>query len=393
METSFSFTGIPRLFFGPGTLTEVPRLCLQWGRNVLCITGKRSFTTSPYWKELQEAFDTHALHVETEAAPHEPSPGLVDSIAKKYRGYSIDIVVAIGGGSVIDTGKAVAAMLRVPGSVKEYLEGVGDKHHPGTTVPCIAVPTTAGTGSEATKNAVLSEIGADGYKKSLRHDNFIPAAAILDPRLSLSCPRNVTAASGMDTITQLLEAYCSPKSSPLTDALARDGLQYAIGSFIDVCSTGAGETAARGAMAYASFLSGVVLAHAGLGIVHGLASAAGGMFPVPHGVVCATLLPSALRVTIDALKRERSDRSERALSKYSSAGALLRGESGGCTDEDGMVLVDTLYRWIGECEIPRLGEYGVTTGDIAAIVARSSNKNNPIALSDTEIAAVVAERI
>ena len=180
----------------------------------------------------------------------------------------------------MDAGKAISAMLTQEGSVKDYLEGVGHKHPSGNKVPFFAVPTTSGTGSEATKNAVLSEIGPNGYKKSLRHDHFVPDLAIVDPDLTLSCPPGLTAYSGMDAFTQLLEAYVSTKAHPFTDALCEKALELLSGSLLQAYQDGE-NIEAREAMSYAAWTSGIVLAQVGLGVVHGFASAVGGMFDNP----------------------------------------------------------------------------------------------------------------
>ena len=190
----------------------------------------------------------------------------------------IDVVLSTGGGSVIDAGKAVSAMLRVEGSVAEYLEDVGTRKHPGTKVPFVAVPTTAGTGCEATRNAVLSRVGPDGFKKSLRHDNFLPDAAVVDPVLTLSCPPDITAACGLDALTQLLESFVSTKASVLTDVLALSGLEHIGNSLVPACTNSGQDIDMRANLSYAALMSGITLTSAGLGTVHGFASSIGGLF-------------------------------------------------------------------------------------------------------------------
>ena len=207
----------------------------------------------------------------------EPSPELIDTTVEKYRNEAVDAIVAIGGGSVLDAGKAISAMLHRTESIKEFLEGVGTIEHPGTKLPFIALPTTSGTGSEATKNAVISHVGKSGYKKSLRHDNFVPDIAIVDPRFTLSCPQNITAASGMDCFTQLIESYLSDKANEYTDALAWEGLKEIKSSLVQSYMHG-NDIQARTGMAFASLTSGICLANAGLGVVHGFASSIGGLY-------------------------------------------------------------------------------------------------------------------
>jgi alcohol dehydrogenase class IV len=256
----------------------------------------------------------------------------------------------------------------------------------------ICVPTTSGTGSEATKNAVISQVGSGGFKKSLRHDNFMPAVALLDPALCTSAPAGVTAACGMDAFTQLLESYVSVKSSPLTDALALDGMRRLCPALPAACGHKAHDITTRGALAYAAFLSGVTLAHAGLGIVHGLASPAGAAVDIPHGVVCGNLLAPATRMTIARLQSANDSHAALYLNKYARVGRLFDPAAktirAGC-----QALIDNLYQWTTTLKIPRLGKFGMTSAHIPDIARQTSCKNNPVPLSPGEIVKIVIERL
>jgi alcohol dehydrogenase class IV len=277
-------------------------------------------------------------------------------------------------------------------AVTPYLEGVGNKTHPGKTLPFIAVPTTAGTGSEATKNAVISNVGRKGFKKSLRHDNFTPACAIVDPELALTCPPSVTAACGMDAFTQLLESYVSPQASPLTDAFALSGIEH-IAAALSPASTDRGnDIECRSSLAYAAFLSGVTLANAGLGIIHGLAAPLGGLFPVPHGVVCATLVAQACRMNIKRLRELRRP-DDLMLVKYARVGQMLTGahdaDISTCCD----LLLQKLDEWTRQFSFPRLSTYGVSEADLDLLAAQAGQKNNPIQLGLNDIKAILRARI
>ncbi|MFW5821277.1 MAG: iron-containing alcohol dehydrogenase, partial [Bacteroidota bacterium] len=285
MVKAFKFARLPEIVFGNGRLSELPAIIKSFGDPVLLITGRESFIKSDRGMELLKSLEENNISFFRISIPGEPSPSNVDEAVETYRDMNIKLVIAIGGGSVLDAGKAISAMLTVQESVKHYLEGVGNKEHPGTKLPFIAMPTTSGTGSEATKNAVISEIGPGGFKKSLRHDNFVPNIAILDPVLTLACPPSITAASGMDCFTQLTEAFLSNRSSAYTDAFAREGLQAIRSSLIRAVMNGS-DLEARAGMSFAALNSGVCLANAGLGTVHGFAGVIGGKFDIPHGLVC-----------------------------------------------------------------------------------------------------------
>ncbi len=238
MVKPFQFSRLPIIHFGTGKLKLLPDLIGRYGKEIILVTAGDSFLKSPYACALFDSLLDEGITYHHVVIPGEPSPEMVDAVSLKFGNESADAVVAIGGGSVLDAGKAISAMAGVQGSVKEYLEGVGTREHPGTKLPFIAIPTTSGTGSEATKNAVISEIGKNGFKKSLRHDYFVPDIAIVDPELTLSCPRDLTAASGMDCFTQLTEAFLSDKACEYTDALAWEGLKALKTSLVQSCNDG-----------------------------------------------------------------------------------------------------------------------------------------------------------
>jgi len=327
----------------------------------------------------------------------EPSPQFVDAAVASYRGKGIDVVLGVGGGSALDAAKAIAGLLPSGNSVMNYLEGVGhDLPYAGPATPFIAVPTTAGTGSEATKNAVLSVQGTDGFKKSFRHDALMAQVAVVDPELLATCPPEVIAANGMDAFTQLLESYVSARANPFTDALAISGMQAVRDGFFDAWRGGSGQQAARGraCMAYAALLSGITLAQAGLGSVHGLASPIGAYYPIPHGVVCGTLVAAATEVNIRALNNR--DLQNPALEKYATIGTLLAQTPPRDSHEARSELLRVLYEWTARLKIPALGTYGINDSRVGKIVAGSrgsSMKTNPIVLTDEEVADIVRARL
>jgi alcohol dehydrogenase len=389
----FTFSRIPKIHFGAGSIEMLDSLLGGFGATALIVTGSRSLESSGKFDVVEQALRKRLDAVHYFTVSGEPSPDLIDEAVANFKNSGIDAVCAIGGGSVLDAGKAISAMLPGGDSVFDYLEGVGTgKQHDGRKVPFIAVPTTAGTGSEATKNAVLSTVGADGYKKSLRHDNFIPDIALIDPELMLSCPLHVTSSTGMDALTQLMEAYVSTNASPVTDAAAFSGLEYAVDNLIPACTTGAENVGVRAGMAYAALQSGICLANAGLGTVHGLASALGGLFDIPHGVVCGTVMGAAVRVTIERLRSEK-ETGLTGLRKYADIGMLMA--DGDVPDMDGAcdLLIMKLAEWTEMLRIPRLGDYGVTGSDIDSIIEKTDNKNNPVDLDREDIRRILVARI
>ena len=231
--TVFSISRLPRIEFGEGVLCKLPAIAALYGKRLLLVTGARSLAQSDYWPLLVQGLQQRGLSYELLQINDEPSPQQIDSAVTSYRGGNIDVVVGIGGGSVLDAAKAIAGLLPHGNTVCDHLEGVGPElPYAGPATPFIAVPTTAGTGSEATKNAVLSVRGAAGYKKSFRHESLVPEYAIVDPDLLASCPPALIAANGMDAFTQLLESYVSLKANPFSDALAISGLVAASKSLL-----------------------------------------------------------------------------------------------------------------------------------------------------------------
>ena len=394
MHTSFSIARLPRIEFGSGVLSRLPDIASSYGSRLLIVTGARSFVQSEGWSRLSSALTQKGCVWQIVHVDGEPSPALVDTTVESLRGQPVDCVLGIGGGSALDAAKAIAGLLKPGNSVLDHLEGVGpERPYLGPATPFIAVPTTAGTGSEATRNAVLSVHGPDGFKKSFRDDKLVAEYAVIDPDLLASCPKRVIAANGMDAFTQLLESYVSTKANPITDVLALSGLGALRAALLPWYEGDAGAAAHRASMAYAALISGITLAQVGLGSVHGLASPLGAYFPIPHGVVCGTLVAAATRANLSALHAR--DPGSAASRRYAQVGRLLSGQP--LPDPEALAyLLDLLDDWTRRLDLPRLGAYGVSDADIGRIVANSrgsSMKTNPITLTDEEIASIVRARL
>jgi len=406
----FGVARLPRIVFGAGRISELPALAAGYGTHVLLVTGSHSFRDGPAWAPLVAGLEAAGLAWDHLAVAGEPSPHLVDGAVADRRRDPPDVVVGIGGGAALDAAKAIAGLLRSGTSVLDHLEGVGrGLPYPGPATPFIAVPTTAGTGSEATRNAVISgrlpDAAADDppFKKSFRDDRLVASIALLDPDLLAGCPPAVIAGDGMDALTQLLESFTSTGASPFTDAVARSGLA-AIGGALPAWHAaaldGAGvpETAAaRGAMAWAALCSGIALASAGLGAVHGLVAPLGARFGIHHGTGCGALVTAATRINLAALAARAPG--SPALERYAEAGRLLVGDTaptGGTRTGEAArhALLATLDRLTDVLRIPGLAAYGVTADAFPALVAESrgsSMRTNPVVLTDDEIGAILAE--
>lgn len=391
----FALTRIPKIAFGSGTRARLPALAGSFGTRALLVTGARSLRRSALWPGIEEGLRAAGIEWRDFIVADEPSPDLVDGAVASFAGERIDVVIGIGGGSVLDAAKAIAGLLLTRTPVSDHLEGVGPElAYRGPAVPFIAVPTTAGTGSEATRNAVLSVRGAGGYKKSFRDEKLVAEWAVVDPDFLATVPQKLIAADGMDALTQLLESYVSTRANPITDALALSGLDAVRRGLLAWHEGRDHGGDGRAAMAYAALLSGITLAQAGLGAVHGLASPLGAFFPAPHGAVCGTLLATATRVNLDALRAP--DAGGVTLRKYAEAGRVLTGATGADDPDALAALLELLANLTERLGLPRLATYGVGAADVPRIVdgARgSSMKTNPVVLSDAEIASIVTERL
>jgi alcohol dehydrogenase class IV len=388
----FSIARLPRIEFGAGAIRKIPEILARYGKRLLVVSGGQSLQSSPQWAWLNETLQARQFDYEVFKVSGEPSPALVDEAVARFRNKPFDVVLGIGGGSVLDAAKAIAGLLKPGNSVMDHLEGVGPElPYLGSSTPFVAVPTTAGTGSEATKNAVLSTHGKNGFKKSFRDEQLVPEYAVVDPDLLASCPQSLIAANGMDAFTQLLESYVSSKANPLTDALAWSGMEAARDGLLAWHEGGEDAAAGREKMAYAALLSGITLAQVGLGSVHGLAAPLGAFHAVPHGMACGILLPAATRVNIEAL--EARDPIHPALAKFARVGRMLARQTHLDDTAARAALLQELSRWSELMRLPRLGAFGIVSVDLAHIVAHSrgsSMKTNPVDLSDAEVGSILS---
>jgi alcohol dehydrogenase class IV len=370
---SFEFATAARVVFGPGTVSELSSVAAVLGRRVLVVSN--AMAACPVAGEALE------LRVEGE-----PTVALAREGARLAREHKADVVVGFGGGSAIDAGKAIAALAANAGDPLDYLEVIGrGRPLDRPSLPFIAVPTTAGTGAEVTRNAVLAS-PEHRLKVSLRSPYMLAKMAIVDPELTLGLPPAITASTGLDALTQLIEPYVSARANPLTDPLCLDGIRRVALALRAAFLDGA-NLEARTEMSLASLFGGMALANAGLGVVHGFAAPIGGMFPAPHGAVCAALLSHGMEANIGALRR-RAPASD-ALRRYTEVARALTGDSDAAIG-DGPVWVARLVR---ELAIPPLSAYGIKESDVPTLVERaaqaSSMQANPIRLNDEKLAEVL----
>ena len=381
----FEFATASRVIFGAGRSAELPGVLAGLGTRVLVCTGK---------DPARHAGLIAALGVPTEVfpIPAEPTVELARAVVEAGREHGADVVVAIGGGSVIDAGKAVAALLGNGGDPLDYLEVIGSGR-PITrpAAPCVAVPTTAGTGAEVTANAVLAS-PAHRLKASLRSPLMIPRVALVDPELTVSCPPPVTAASGLDALTQCLEPFVSVRASPLTDGLAREGLRRAAAGLRAAYADG-GDPSARADMAACALLGGMALANAKLGAVHGLAGVIGGTADVPHGLACAALLVPVIEANARALTASHPAAGHPVLGRYAEAARLLTGQPA-ATIHDGLAWIRGTLVLLA---VPGLAAFGLGPQHADEIAAKamtsSSMQGNPVPLSHQDLRAALIQAL
>jgi alcohol dehydrogenase class IV len=382
----FEFSTATRILFGPGTVREVASLASSWGKRALVVTGASSARAQPVLDDLS------AQGIETALFPvsGEPSVESVLTGLRQAREVACEVVIGLGGGSVLDTGKAIAALLTNGGDVLDYLEVVGrGQALTQPSAPYVAIPTTAGTGSEVTRNAVLS-VPEQRLKVSLRSPLMLPRVAVVDPELTYALPPSVTASTGLDTLTQLVEPFVPNSANPLTDAICREGMRRAARSLRRAYAT-SHDAEARADMALASLFGGLALANAKLGAVHGFAAPIGGMFPAPHGAICARLLPLVMEANLRALGL-RAPRSP-ALARYTEVARLLTGRAD-ATAAEGVAWVHDLCAALA---IAPLSAFGMTGADLLAVVSQaqkaSSMKGNPIPLTDEEATNILRQAL
>lgn len=374
----FQFASAGQIVFGAGALNELPRLVRGHGTRAWLVLGK----SRRHEASVRSLLEGAGIGVEVASVAGEPSVEDVVAIVEAARAGGAQLVVGVGGGSVLDAAKAVAALLANPGDPFDYLEVVG-RGQPlaRAPLPYIAVPTTAGTGAEVTKNAVLAS-SAHGVKVSLRSDAMLPDVALVDPELTLALPPELTAATGLDALTQVLEPFVSCQANPLTDALSREGLSRGARSLRRAYHHGS-DIAARTDMALVSLLGGLCLANSKLGAVHGFAGPIGGKFPAPHGAVCARLLPLVVARNIDAL-RARDPRGP-GLERYAEVARILTGSPAAGADD----AAPWLAALVDELRVPALKHYGLSAAAIPDLVKNaqrsSSMKGNPIVLTPDEL--------
>jgi alcohol dehydrogenase class IV len=382
---AFELATPARVVFGGGTLAEAPAAMAAFGaQRVLLVTGRNPARA----ERLRTALGAAGIEPVLFTVSGEPTVDLIRAGLARLEEQGAQAVVAMGGGSALDAGKAIAAIAGNGGDPLDYLEVVGRGQrllHP--SVPFVAIPTTAGTGAEVTRNAVLS-VPEARVKASLRSPHMLPRLAIVDPDLLVGLPPSVVSSCGLDALSQLIEPFVSLRANPISDALAREGIPRSARSLAQAVAGGLDDPGVRDDLALASLLGGLCLANAGLGAVHGFAAPAGGMFDAPHGAICAALLAPVMEANVRALASRAPAHPARA--RYEELGALLTGNPEAGAGE----AIAWVRALVTRLAIPGLGSWGMATTDLPALVERakaaSSMRGNPLALTDRELMEIAA---
>ena len=385
MGVNFEFASAAKIIFGNNAFEKVPDIILSSGKRVLIVTGKNTQRAELLAEKLiQKNGKALIFSVETE-----PTTDIIEEAVCLARAENCSVVAGLGGGSVIDSAKAIAAMAPNKGSLFDFLEVIGlGKPLVETPLPCIAVSTTAGTGAEVTKNSVIKS-AKHKVKVSLRSDKMYPCAAVIDPVLTYSMPPSLTASTGMDALTHLLETFVSNQSNPFIDMICREGMRRVSASLLNAFKNG-NDFEAREDMAMAGMLGGIALANARLGAVHGFSGPMGGMYPIAHGEICASLLAAVIEINIAAIKKQNKFS---LLEKFSEIACIFSGNVD-ATAEDG---IESIKKLVSELNIPRLSAFGLTSCEFPELVENAKNsssmKGNPVILSDDELYAALEKSL
>lgn len=384
----FEFATASKIIFGTGKLNDLGAMIAGFGSKAFVVTN--FYPGHELSNQLESALTTSGIQLELFIVKGEPTLSTVQSGLAAARSHASDFVIGYGGGSALDCAKAISALYNNPGDVTDYLEVIGlAKPLAADPLPVVAVPTTAGTGSEVTRNAVLGS-EAHKVKVSLRSPLMLPKIALIDPALTLSLPCEMTASSGMDALTQLIEPYVSNAANPLTDAVCREGLRL-VSRSLRTAYNFPEDLNAREDMALASLFGGIALANARLGAVHGFAGPMGGLFQAPHGMICARLLPIVMEANLAAL--EKRDHASSTLDRFDEIARLLTGYPRAEADEG----VAWVYDLRGALEIPPLKKFGLTTSEFPELINRagqaSSMKGNPIVLTEAELETILEKAL
>ncbi len=379
----FELLHTPQILFGTRQFQNIGAVIKNYGSKALIVANEGALEQGGARRILDETLPENNIDASFFIVKGEPDIEMIDQGVIQGKDFAAETVVGIGGGSAVDAGKAIAGLITNGGSARDYMEIIGKGYKiTKPALPYIATPTTAGTGSEVTKNGVISA-KEEGFKASIRSPLLIPLVAIVDPALMITVQPDVTARCGMDALTQVIEPYTSNKAQLITDSLAKLGMKTAAGSIRTTYSSG-DDIQARQAMALTSLLGGICLANVGLGVVHAYASPIGGMFPIPHGTICATLLAPTVEINIRELQKK--DPNHPVLEKYAHIGNFLIGKRFNSPKEAHEAVVEFLYKLTKDLNIPSLSHAGISSKDFPVIVEKakksSSMRYNPIVLND-----------